>query len=142
MIKLRKYLKPFVASILMIVVLLFTQAMCELKMPDYMSDIVNVGIHANGIEDGVFDAIRASEVDKLKLFMDEKAIETFEASYEKVDANTASSEVLKDYPSVQNEAIYVIKDLSDDQRESLKNTMASAETMVMSINQASENKHE
>ena len=142
MIKLRKYLKPFVASILMIVVLLFTQAMCELKMPDYMSDIVNVGIHANGIEDGVFDAIRASEVDKLKLFMDEKAIETFEASYEKVDANTASSEVLKDYPSVQNEAIYVIKDLSDDQRETLKNTMASAETMVMSINQASENKHE
>ena len=90
MIKLRKYLKPFIASILMIVVLLFTQAMCELKMPDYMSDIVNVGIHANGIEDGVFDAIRESEVKKLKIFMDEKDLKTFDESYTRVDAKSAS----------------------------------------------------
>ena len=53
MLKLRRYLKPFAVSILAIIVLLFAQAMCELTMPDYMSNIVNVGINANGIEDGV-----------------------------------------------------------------------------------------
>ena len=52
MLKLRRYLKPFAVSILAIIVLLFAQAMCELTMPDYMSNIVNVGINANGIEDG------------------------------------------------------------------------------------------
>ena len=43
MTKLGKYLKPFALSILAIVALLFTQAMCELAMPDYMSSIVDVG---------------------------------------------------------------------------------------------------
>ena len=42
MTKLGKYLKPFALSILAIVALLFTQAMCELAMPDYMSSIVAV----------------------------------------------------------------------------------------------------
>ena len=44
MTKLGKYLKPFALSILAIVALLFTQAMCELAMPDYMSSIVDVRI--------------------------------------------------------------------------------------------------
>lgn len=61
MLKLRRYLKPFAVSILAIIVLLFAQAMCELTMPDYMSNIVNVGINANGIEDGVPEAIREQE---------------------------------------------------------------------------------
>ena len=61
MLKLRRYTKPFLMSILIIVALLFGQAMCELAMPDYMSDIVNIGINAGGIEDGVPEAIRESE---------------------------------------------------------------------------------
>lgn len=44
MIKLIKYLKPYVGHILAIIVLLFSQAMCELALPDYMSKIVNQGI--------------------------------------------------------------------------------------------------
>ena len=64
MFKLRKYLKPFALSILAIIVLLFAQAMCELAMPDYMSKIVNVGINAGGIEDGVLQAVRESEYKK------------------------------------------------------------------------------
>ena len=51
MLKLRRYTKPFLMSILIIVALLFGQAMCELAMPDYMSDIVNIGINAGGIEE-------------------------------------------------------------------------------------------
>ena len=67
--KIVKYLKPFAGSIAIAVVLVFVQAMCDLKLPDYMSDIVNVGIQQSGIEDAVPEKIRESEVEKLFLFL-------------------------------------------------------------------------
>ena len=66
--KIMKHLKPFAGSIAIAVVLVFVQAMCDLKLPDYMSDIVNVGIQQSGIEDAVPEKIRESEVEKLFLF--------------------------------------------------------------------------
>lgn len=50
LIKLAKYLKPFIFSLILAILLLFVQAMTNLKLPDYMSDIVNVGIQQNGVE--------------------------------------------------------------------------------------------
>jgi ATP-binding cassette subfamily B protein len=44
MIGLARFLKPFLAGLGLTVVLLFVQAICELNLPNYMSDIVNVGI--------------------------------------------------------------------------------------------------
>ena len=69
--KIMKHLKPFAGSIAIAVVLVFVQAMCDLKLPDYMSDIVNVGIQQSGIEDAVPEKIRESEVEKLFLFLTE-----------------------------------------------------------------------
>ena len=90
MLKLRKYLKPFAVSILVIVALLFAQAMCELTMPDYMSNIVNVGINSNGIEDGVLQAVRAQEYEKLALFMSEEEQQIFADNYTLVTPSQAS----------------------------------------------------
>ena len=56
MFKLAKYLKPFTALILASIVLLFVQAMCDLSLPDYMSNIVNKGIQQGGIESAVPEA--------------------------------------------------------------------------------------
>ena len=67
--KIMKYLKPFAGSIAIAVVLVFVQAMCDLKLPDYMSNIVNVGIQQSGIADAVPEKIRESEVEKLFLFL-------------------------------------------------------------------------
>lgn len=50
MLRLRKYLKPFTLGIIIAVILLFVQAICDLALPDYMSDIVNKGI-TNGDSD-------------------------------------------------------------------------------------------
>ena len=50
MIKLAKYLKPFYIGLILAVALLFVQALCDLNLPNYMSEIVNVGIQQNGIE--------------------------------------------------------------------------------------------
>jgi ATP-binding cassette subfamily B multidrug efflux pump len=44
MYKLVKYLKPFAGLIIAVILLLFVQAMCDLALPDYMSNIVNKGI--------------------------------------------------------------------------------------------------
>jgi len=44
LIKLAKYLKPFLLNVLLAVILLFGQAICDLTLPNYMSEIVNIGI--------------------------------------------------------------------------------------------------
>ena len=53
MIKLMKYLKKSAGYVVLIIVLLFLQAYCDLSLPDYTSKIVNVGIQQSGIEDSV-----------------------------------------------------------------------------------------
>ena len=52
-----KYLKPFIAVLILCVALLFGQAMCDLSLPNLMSDIVNVGIQKNGIDEEAPEAI-------------------------------------------------------------------------------------
>ncbi len=58
MIRLLRYLKPYVWSILIVLVLLFVQAMADLALPNYMSDIVNVGIQQGGVESAVPVTVR------------------------------------------------------------------------------------
>ncbi|MCE5195728.1 MAG: ABC transporter ATP-binding protein/permease [Negativicutes bacterium] len=76
MIKLAKYLKPFLISLLLAILLLFGQAASDLNLPNYMSDIVNVGIQQNGIEHAAPDAISPSGLKLMTTFMteDEKAL--------------------------------------------------------------------
>ncbi len=65
MLRLIRYLKPYLAMILFAIVLLFVQANADLALPDYMSRIVNTGIQQGGVENAVPVAIRASEMNKL-----------------------------------------------------------------------------
>lgn len=73
MLKLIKYLKSSVASILIIVVLLVGQAACDLTLPQYTSNIVNVGIQQGGVENAAPTVIRVSEMNKLFLFMSRRS---------------------------------------------------------------------
>lgn len=137
MFKLRKYLKPFVLSILAIIVLLFAQAMFELSMPDYMSKIVNVGINAGGIEDGVLQAVRETEYKKLSVFMSKDEKTLFENNYTLVLPNQANEDQITSYPILKQEAIYILNDISKETKESLRNALSSAEICVMSISKMS-----
>ncbi len=75
MLKIIKHLKPFIASILLVLGLLFVQAVCDLSLPDYMSNIVNVGgIQQGGVSNAVPQVIRKSELDKIKVFLDNKDV--------------------------------------------------------------------
>src|SRR5258708_13529884 len=69
MLRIAKYLKPFIPFLLIAIVLLFVQAVSDLSLPNYLSKIVNVGIQQGGIENAVAKAVRQSEMDRLTLFM-------------------------------------------------------------------------
>ena len=82
MIKLMKYLKRSAGYIVLIIALLFLQAYCDLSLPNYTSNIINVGIQQNGIEDSVPEKIRKTSMDGLKLFMEEDDAKTVDGFYE------------------------------------------------------------
>ncbi|HAQ55859.1 MAG TPA: ABC transporter ATP-binding protein [Acholeplasmatales bacterium] len=63
MIKLLKYLKPFLLSLLFAIGLLYVQAQAELALPAYLSDIVNVGIQSGGVEHASPEALSADGYD-------------------------------------------------------------------------------
>ena len=135
MTKLGKYLKPFALSILAIVALLFTQAMCELAMPDYMSSIVDVGIVSGGVEDGVPSVIRESEVKKLVLFMDKKEQKVFTDNYTRLISEEATDDQLDAYPILKKENVYELKDVDSATRDTIKESLRKAETTLMALAQ-------
>ena len=85
MLKLARYIKKYTGVILLILVLLVIQANCDLSLPGYTSDIVNVGIQQNGIEDAVADTLSSGDMEKLFLFMDPDEQELIKASYTEKD---------------------------------------------------------
>lgn len=102
MIKLLKYLKRSAGYVVLIVLLLFLQAYCDLSLPDYTSKIVNVGIQQQGIEDGVPEKIRTATMDSLRLFMDGDAVSDTEEAY------------------TQEDDLYILKDdIDEETREQL-----------------------
>ena len=107
MLRLTKYLKPYIALILITIVLLFVQAYASLALPDYMANIVNVGIQQGGVQNAVPSAIRQSEMNKLVIFMnsDDKALVL--DAYTLVDKNSADyAQYVTQYPDLANEPIY------------------------------------
>jgi ATP-binding cassette, subfamily B, multidrug efflux pump len=119
MTRLIKYLRPYVWWILAILVLLFGQAMADLSLPTYMSDIVNVGIQQNGIENAVPKAISATEFNRLTLFMSDTDKATVSAAYRLVDESAPEyASLLKEYP-LATSPLYVLGDISKAQRNQL-----------------------
>lgn len=111
MFKLKRYLKPFIFPLIVAILLLFVQAVCDLNLPNYMSDIVNVGIQANGIENEAPEAISENGMELIKCFTSNEEEQILEDSYEKILAGT--SEYIDEYPEVANTNIYILKDNED-----------------------------
>ena len=81
MLKLIRYLKQVKWQVLAIVLLLVVQAWCDLSLPQYTSDIVDVGIQQGGIEHAAPDQLRDETMEGLKLFMEEDDWNKVEAAY-------------------------------------------------------------
>ncbi len=111
MLKLVKYLKSSVIPILIIIGLLVAQAACDLALPQYTSDIVNVGIQQGGIDSAAPEVIRVSEMEKLFLFMTQAQRDEVLQAYQKIEKDTLSAEEYQTYrekyPAIAEQALYV-----------------------------------
>lgn len=140
MLKLIKYLKPYSFLLIMAIFLLFVQAMSELALPDYMSNIVNNGIQQSGIETAVPEAMRKSTMDKITLFMDDDEKKLVMENYEFVDNSSANyDKYLDKYPVLENENIYVLKDISEKTKNDLVPILGKTLMTVSNIQRAQEN---
>ncbi|MGL4910887.1 MAG: ABC transporter ATP-binding protein [Romboutsia sp.] len=142
MFKIFKYLKPFIVSIIAVVVLLVVQAVCDLSLPDYTSNIVNVGIQQSGIENAVPSVIRESELNKVILFMDDSEKENVKESYTLLDKNELSKEEydkkVKQYPALKKEPIYELNTEEKEVIDELNDIMSKSIMRVSGIEIASE----
>ena len=127
MFKLLKNLKESWIQVTLIIILLCVQAVSDLKLPNYTSKIVNVGIQQSGIENASPDIIRKSKLENLQLFANQD--EDIISKYEPIEKN---EENIKKYPALENEEIYIIKEMSNEEREELNNIIAKP---IMIINQ-------
>ena len=109
-----KYLKRFWVSILIVLGLLYFQTRADLKLPELMSQIVNVGITRSGVEDAAIEVIREEQFDKLLLFINEDEQSILRNNYFLVTEENASyPEVLQGFVE---EGLYLLnKDADRDQ---------------------------
>lgn len=105
MIKLAKYLKPFMATLILAIVLLFGQAMADLNLPSYMSDIVNTGIQQSGIKSAVPEAISENGYNLMTTFMTDADKAVVEKNYTHILAG--DQKYAEEYPLVKTENIYI-----------------------------------
>src|SRR5512136_691534 len=106
MLRLSKFLKPYLLLILLAIALLFVQANADLALPDYLARIVNTGIQLSGIENAVPQAIRQSTMDKLTLFMSAQDKASVLAAYTLADKTSSNyDELVKQYPVLADESV-------------------------------------
>ena len=83
MFKVLKYLKESKAAVAAIIALLILQAYCDLALPQFTADIVDIGIGQGGIEYAVPDCMREETLEKIALSMDEEGEMLLRGSYQK-----------------------------------------------------------
>ena len=103
-----KYAASYWKAMIAIVLILVVQAYCDLSLPAYTSDIVNVGIQQGGIEDDVPRQIATEEMEKLLLFVSED------------DQQTVMDVYTEDNTSYKKEA-YVLKDSVAEEENTMEN---------------------
>ena len=136
MLRLIKYLKPYVLMIILSIVLLFVLANADLALPDYLSKIVNIGIQQNGVENAVPKAIRQNEMDRLFIFMNPEDKALVLEDYELVEPSSPSAApYLEEYPALADEPIYVLKEVDKAEIDVLTPIMGKALVVVSGIEQ-------
>ena len=100
---LKTYLKPFAALVLACILLLFGQAMCDLTLPNLMSDIVNTGIQLGGVDEAAPAVLNQQAVDLLTLFMNDAEAGTFKNAYMPVEhGSDEETKLAKTYKNIKD----------------------------------------
>ena len=128
MLKVLKNLKKSFWSVVIIILLLIIQAQADLRLPDFTSRIVNVGIQAGGIETAVPKVISKENMEDLLMFSneDDKILENYS-----LVGNTASREqekVINDYLGkdyeLKEDTIYILNDINSEKEDELSKILS------------------
>ena len=117
-----QFLAEAKAQVAVIIVLLIIQAYCDLALPTYTSDLLNVGLQQNGIEDAVPETIREESLDTLELFLDDAQTKTLEAAYGTADAD----------------GVRALDGLTEDGREQLNDLLRLPESVAFQLENSEE----
>lgn len=122
MFKVLKYAKQLWYIMLVILALLFVQVYCELTLPGYTSDIVDVGIQNKGVEYPIPEKISEDTFERLTLFLTEEELSVVENAYRK------------------NKDVYEVnlKSLEEQEYENLEDSMLVPERMLYLFTEDSE----
>ena len=135
MLKLLRNLKNSLISVIIIILLLCIQAICDLSLPDFTSKIVNNGIQSSGIENPAPEVIRSIQMDNLLLFTD-KDNEILD-NYTLISKDNLSKydyeKYLKSYPEIKNQNLYIKNKLDKKTQEDLNNYISKPLMILYSI---------
>ena len=110
--RLFKYMGMYWKAVLLILLLLCGQAYCDLSLPGYTSDIVNVGIQQGGIEESVPKAISKEKMGQLFMFLDDASKQEVLGDYEEDETTyDKAAYVLKESLQKNDEKYNNLKDL-------------------------------
>ncbi|MDF2542431.1 MAG: transporter, ATP-binding/permease protein [Herbinix sp.] len=134
MFALIKQLKRMIIPIIAVAILLVIQANCDLSLPAYTSDIVNVGIQQGGIDSFVPDVIRKTEMERLSLFMNQEDTEYLLNHYKLLNKEELTSDekedYLEEYPLLNTEELY---EWNGEEEDRLAEIMSIPMMMVYSL---------
>ena len=109
----------FVIPIMVVIGLLVIQALCDLELPSYTSDIINNGIQQGGVDRGLPEVLTVDMFDAIVKISDEDP--AILASYDLYVTENLSTTELKDltnkYPLLEEENLYLLKDLTEEEKD-------------------------
>ena len=137
MLKIFKHLKNSSFIIFIIILLLAGQATCELSLPTYTSNIINIGIQQGGIENSVPEVIRKTEMDKLFIFMNDKNKDVVLDNYKLLNKESLSSyefnKYKESYPALDKEDIYLLNTNKEETILKLDKILGKPELIVYGL---------
>ena len=133
-----KIFKKYLLALILIIGLLFAQAMCDLALPDYTSKIVNVGIQQNGIELPLYEAVTETKFNNILTLVNQDSKDKLLANYELVTTDTTDEKLKEEYPILNTENIYVLKSIDEATTEELANIMTKPMVILANITNISE----
>lgn len=137
MLKILKFARKYWYTMLVILGLLFIQAYCELSLPEYTSNIVDVGIQEKGIESPVPTKMRAETYNHLLLFMNEEETEIFTEAYEESQGDIFT--LKEKYREAAKENISErTEEETKEYIETLKALLSKKETLLMMLSSEGE----
>ena len=135
MFKVLKNLNKSWISVVVIILLLIVQATADLNLPDYTSKIVNVGIQQGGIESAAPEVIRKSTMDDVLLFSedDEDILENYTLISQDNLEQKEYEKYVEDYPALEDEELYILNSLNDEEVDSLSSKMAKPLMIIQTL---------